>query len=46
MAAQGGGEALVTLAGYDTGALRDGRLLTAFGTDPANGREYMLIQAM
>ncbi|MBV8612935.1 MAG: hypothetical protein JOY66_04080, partial [Acetobacteraceae bacterium] len=45
MAAQGGGEALVTLAGYDTGALRDGRLLTAFGTDPANGREYMLIQA-
>jgi uncharacterized repeat protein (TIGR03803 family) len=45
MAAQGGGEALVTLAGYDTGALRDGRLITAFGTDPASGRDYLLIQA-
>jgi hypothetical protein len=35
----------VTLAGYDTGALRDGRLITAFGTDPASGRDYLLIQA-
>ena len=41
---QSGGPAFVTLAGYSTGALTNGSLVTAFGTDPANGRDYLLIQ--
>jgi uncharacterized repeat protein (TIGR03803 family) len=45
MDAQGGGAAFLTLAGYGTEALDDGSIATAFGTDPASGREYMLIQA-
>ncbi|HJS85949.1 MAG TPA: hypothetical protein VJ779_10860 [Acetobacteraceae bacterium] len=40
-----GGVAFVTLAGYGAEALRNGSLVTGFGTDPASGRAYMLIQA-
>ena len=45
MASESGGPAFVTLAGYGTGALASGTLATAFGTDPASGRDYMLLQA-
>ncbi|HJS87869.1 MAG TPA: choice-of-anchor tandem repeat GloVer-containing protein [Acetobacteraceae bacterium] len=47
MTSQSGGSAYVTLPGYATDSLMDGSLVTAFGTDAADGleRNYMLIQA-
>jgi hypothetical protein len=42
---ESGGPAFVTVTGYSTESLRNGSLITAFGTDCLDGREYMLIQA-
>ncbi|MBV8613202.1 MAG: DUF1929 domain-containing protein [Acetobacteraceae bacterium] len=41
---QGGGAAYLTLAGYSTADLSNGRLLTAVGTAP-DGSSYLLVQA-
>jgi hypothetical protein len=41
----GGVTASLTLAGYSTADLTNGRLSVSFGTDPASGSAYMYVHA-
>jgi hypothetical protein len=41
----GGVTASLTLTGYSTADLTNGRLSVSFGTDPASGSPYMYVHA-